>query len=247
MLELFNRSPWQRNGFISLNGSSLGQASQDCEPTPEGGKRCADGMYYPPGCEPGSSQGVPAKPLIQDFPVVPVALAVAGVAAAGAILLSGEEDYPTEAMSKVQELANSIKAERAADSWNHQKYVEKRKENIDLLEKERVAQAKLFEEEKRWEESHRNAAELEAAQNELNAITQQRSTVQAEAEDYRQSVLKNAERILYYRQEANYLIEQMASAYQAEARRLIDPCYQPVAMKGRSLYPVVNQAGRPVL
>lgn len=239
MLQLFNRSPWQRREFVSLQGSGLSQVSQGCEPTPEGGQRCADGKYYPPGCAPGGPEAVQAQPMIQDFPVVPVILVAAGAAAASALFLSGEEDYPTEAMTKIQELSNSIKAERAADAWNHQQFLARRKENIELLDQERLAQAKLAEEERRWNETHRNPAELEAAQNALNGITQQRATVQAEAEDFRTSVQKNAERIVYFRQEANYLIDSMPAAYQTEARRLIDPCYQPVAMKGR--YPVVNR------
>lgn len=236
MLEMFNRSPWQRNGVISLQGPRLSQASEQCEMTAEGGLRCADGTYYPPGCEPGSPEAVEARPLVQDFPVVPVILIAAGAAVASAVFLSGEE---AEAMSKVQEFATSIEAERAADAWNHQQYISRKQELSELLEKERLAQAKLSEEERRWESTHLNAAELQAAQNELSAITDRRTILKAEADDFRGRVDDNAKRILYYRQEAFHIISSMPEASQTRARQLIDPCYQPVAMKG-PMYQVVN-------
>lgn len=239
MLELFNRSPWQRNGVVSLQGPVLSQASQDCEVTAEGGRRCADGTYYPPGCAPGSQEVIQARPLINDFPVVPVILIAAGAAAASAILLSGEE---TEVLSKVQEFATSIEAERAADAWNHKQYIERRQELGELLEKERIAQEKLAEEERRWESTHLNASELEAAQNNLASITDRRTVLKAEAEDFRERVDQNAKRILYYRQEAFHLISSMPEASQTRARQLIDPCYQPTAMKG-PMYQVVNYRG----
>lgn len=243
MLELFNRAPWQRASVVALSGSHLGQA--DCEPTPEGGLRCADGTYHPPGCIEGSPQVIQGQPLVQDFPVVPVAIATAGALAAGAIFLSGKrigagEDYPTEFFSRLQPIATSIHAARAADAWNYQQYSAKKKEALDLLEEERQAELALAEENRRWEETHRNVDTLQAAQDRLNAVVAKRTDIKAEADDFQARVQENAQNILAYRQQAMDIISMMPESYQAEARKLIDPCYQASAMKGIS-YPVVNR------
>lgn len=250
MQTLFSRSPWERASVVQA--SFLGQAQPDCEPTPEGGLRCADGTYHPPGCKTGSPETIQGTPLVAPFPVVPVALAVAGVSAAAAILLSGDRrmgappDYPSAAFARLQEISGSIKAERAADAWNHSQAIKKTKENLELLEQERVADIALVAENRLWESTHRNAESLQAAQTRLDEIGQRRIQVKTEADDYRARVAQNAQNILYLRQQAMEIIGTVHEAYQADARRLIDPCYQPSAMKGAFLsqgmrYPVINR------
>lgn len=247
MQTLFSRSPWERASVVEA--PFLGQTQAGCEPTPEGGQRCADGTYIPPGCGTGSPETVKGTPLIQPFPVVPVALAVAGVSAAAAIFLSGDRrmgappDYPSSAFARLEEVSRSIKAERAADSWNHAQAIKKTKENFDLLEQQRVAEIALVEENRLWEATHRNAESLQAAQAKVDAIAQQRAQVENEANDYRGQVSQNAQNILYFRQQAMEIIATMPEAYQADARRKIDPCYQETAMKGAFLgqVPMANR------
>lgn len=239
MQNLFSRSPWERAAVVSLRGPLLGQAANTCEPTPEGGQRCADGTYLPPGCGQGSSAAVQGAPPASSFPVVPVTLAVVGAAAVGAYLLSGRRlGVPAEAaetLAKIEDLSGSIRAERAADSWNHSQYVAKNKENYDLLYKEKAAENHLVEQEKLWEASHRNYEALQAATVGLEQLKAQRAAVKAEAEDFLARVQQNGQTVMRLRQQALYLIETLPPELQADARRTFDPCFKGQSMQGAFL------------
>ena len=118
MQTFFSRSPWERASVTPLRGPTLGQTSPNCEPTPEGGQRCADGTYYPPGCKPGSGSGIPASAPTPGANVPLIIGGVAAAAAAGYLLLSGhrhrmaaptalETSYP-EAVSQLTSIADKI-------------------------------------------------------------------------------------------------------------------------------------------
>lgn len=250
MQNLFARSPWERQPVIVLRHAGLGQNLPTCEPTAEGGQRCADGTYLPPGCSTGSPETLQGKPLVSDFPVVPVALAVAGIAAAGALLMSGPRrmgaEVPTAAFDHLDRIGSAIRSEREADAFNFSQYQSKMKENYDLLEKERQAEINLREQNRIWEASHRNLDELQAAQATLDTITSQRAGVKAEAEEYRQRVERNAQNVVSLRQEAAQVIAGVPPEYKTEGWRKIDPCAKaaPMAMQGpvlgRGRFAVVN-------
>ncbi len=104
-----------------------------CEKTPEGGTRCADGTYTPP--EGGGK--IKAEPPAGNFPWLPVAVG-AGAIAAGVALLGASRRrmgqdfsslapnvataYPAQ-FSQLADYAAKIDSERAADAFNFQQYV----------------------------------------------------------------------------------------------------------------------------
>lgn len=181
--------------------------------------------------------------MVSDFPVVPVALAVAGVAAVGAILLSGPErmgvvgDYPATAFEQLTKIGDAIRSERQSDAYNFSQYQSKLRENYNLLEQERRAEIKLAEENRLWEAMHRNMDSLQAAQAAVDTISAQRATVKGEAEDYRQRVNRNAQNILSLREDASQIIVGLPSEFKSEGWKKIDPCTAagPTAMKGAFL------------
>jgi len=243
MQTLFNRSPWERPTVLRLDGARLGQVAPGCEPTPEGGYRCPDGTYLPPGCGQGSASAVQAAPPgSASFPIVPVALAVAAAGAVGYLALSGRRSLGLEvpealapAFERLDQLATSIKAERAADAWNFSQYLEKNKAALDLLEKERIAEQDLAKQSKVWETSHRNADELQAAQALLDAIQSQRNNLKAEAGDFRLRIDQNAQNVVNLRGQALALIDSLPDEYKEDARKKIEPCFKNPVMQGRLL------------
>lgn len=241
MQTLFSRSPWERASVGPLHSPMMGQTSPGCEPTPEGGYRCPDGTYLPPGCAQGSPQAIQGKPQASTaFPIVPIALTAAAVGAVGYLALSGrqlgaEPETFAPIYAKLDELSTSIKAERAADAWNFSQYIEKGKENLDLLDKERQAEHNLSEQTMLWEKGHHNADALQAAQTNLDSIQSRRGNLKAEIEDFRYRIDKNAQNVVYLRQQALALIDSLPMEIQEDARKKIEPCYKNPTMKGAFL------------
>jgi hypothetical protein len=147
----------------------------------------------------------------------------------------GASPETAETIAKIEDVASSIRAERAADAWNHAQYVAKGKENYDLLYKEKAAEQNFAEQNRIWEAAHRNFDALKAAEAELETIRSQRAAVKAEAEDYRARVDQNAQNVLNLRQKALYLISTLPEEIQAEARRTFDPCFKGNTMQGAFL------------
>jgi hypothetical protein len=221
------RSPWR-----------LGQApGVTCEPTPEGGQRCSDGTYLPPGCAQGSSKTVQAQ-APGGFPVVPVAIAAAAVVGAGALLLAGgrmgatelETNYPGQT-GRLQDLAKKITDERAADAYNFQLLTQTGARRLALVDAQGKAEAALAQQQKIWETSHRNADELAAAQAASDKIGQEIGQAQADIDSYRSFVNTNAQNISQFREEADGIIASLPAEWQTQAHQIIDPCWAP----GRSM------------
>lgn len=237
MQTIFSRSPWERASVVPLRGPMMGQMAPGCEPTPEGGYRCPDGTYHPPGCPMGSPQTIQGQPgpTATPFPILPVAL-VAAAGAVGYALLSGRqlsaEAIPAEVVARLEDITTSIRAERAADAWNFSQYLAKGKENLDLLEKERLADLELARQNRIWETNHMNADGLQAAQTALDSIQAQRGAIKASAEEYRARVDANSQNVVNLRQKALELIDTLPPEVQDEARKKIDPCYKNAVMKG---------------
>lgn len=208
---------------------------QTCEQTPEGGLRCADGSYHPPGCPTPPAAEVVTPPG-EGFPIIPVAAAAAAVAG-GLILLSGPKGRAMGALepSVIQELraiAASITAERTNDAEIFARYMEFSKRRSELLIREKDAASALSEQERIWESTHRNADALQAAQNTLTTTTSEKEAVSAEVSDLRARINRIAANIVTYRENAEVIISGLPAADREEARRIIDPCFQPVAMRG---------------
>jgi hypothetical protein len=135
-------------------------------------------------------------------------------------------------------LASSITAERAADAFNFSQYQAALRKRQDLVFAERDAEARLREQERLWDATHRNMEQLAAAQAEVDRIAAEKNAAAEEAAMYRQRVEQNAKNILAYREKAAFLIAGLPEDLKDEARRIIDPCYPatPTAMKGTNRY-----------
>lgn len=244
-MQIFSRSPWERPSVVSLRGSTLGQTSPNCEPTPEGGQRCADGTYHPPGCGMAPGSGIPAS---EPTPGATIPLIAAGVAAAAAgayFLMSGhrhqigvepafETAYP-EAVSQLNSLADKINTERANDAYYFSKYIEASKRRQDLVFTEGAAQKILAAQEQIWNKSHRNQDEYQAAQTAYDQAVSQKATAAQEMQDNRAGINTAAQNILAYRSSAEAVISQLPPEDQAQAWKIIDPCSFKKAMEGRRL------------
>lgn len=220
----------------------LAQAAPTCEQTPEGGMRCSDGTYLPPGCksgDPATVQG--ASP--GGTPIWPFVVGAGALAAGAAIVLSGrrhlgatlEADYPTIAAG-LRTIAERITGERAADAWNFSRLQEIVKGKYDLLFKQKGAEENMRVQERLWGQSHRNEEALQAATAEIDRLAAEIAQADAKAQEYRANVDANAGAIMRYRNQADALIESLPAEVQAEARSLIDPCFRGApAMKGAFL------------
>jgi len=106
------------------------------------------------------------------------------------------------------------------------------KRRLELLTREKEADAALREQERIWESTHRNADALQAVQNTLATVTAEKEAVAAEVQDLRARVNRSAANILTHRENADVIISGLSSVDRGEARRIIDPCYQAVSMRG---------------
>lgn len=244
MQNLFSRSPWERPSVVPLRSVMLGQTSPNCEPTPEGGLRCADGTYYPKGCAPGSGAGIPAAAPTPGVNVPLVIGGVAAAAAAGYLLLSGhrhrmaaspalETAYP-EAVSQLTSIADKINSERSNDAYYFSKYIEASKRRQDLVVAEGNAEKVLAQQEKIWNETHRNPDEYKAAQAALDQIVTDKAAAAQEMQENRNGINMAAQNIMAYRSNAEVVVSQLPPEVQAEAWRIIDPCSFKPTMQGRS-------------
>lgn len=251
MQTLFSRSPWERSSVTPLRGSMLGQAVPNCEPTPEGGQRCSDGTYYPPGCKPGSGSGIPAA---APTPGATVPLLVAGAAAVAAgayFLMSGhqhelgvtaafETAYP-EATMQLNQIADKINTERANDAYYFSKYIDASKRRQDLVFTEGAAQKALAEQERNWNLYHNNAVEHQAAQAAFDQAVSLKGAAAQEMQDARDGINTSAQNVMIHRSNAEAIISQLPAQDQAQAWRIIDPCtFGKTGMEGPS-YPIINR------
>lgn len=214
---------------------SLGQATT-CEKTPEGGLRCSDGSYHAPGCPTPPGAEIVSSP-DEGFPVVPVAAAAAAAVAGGLLLLSGPRGRTLGALEPsvsqaLRAISASIASERAIDAENFSRYTEFSKHRVELLIREKEADSVLREQERIWESTHRNAEALQTAQNTLVTVSAEKEAVTVEVQDLRARINRSAANVLTYRENAEVILSGLSPDDQAEARRIIDPCYQAVAMRG---------------
>lgn len=246
MQTFFSRSPWQRPSVMPPRSAFLGQTSPNCEPTAEGGQRCADGTYYPPGCKPGSGSGVPAAAPTPGASVPLIVGGVAAVAAAGYLLMAGhkhrmaaeptalESSYP-EAVSQIQKIADSINTERSNDAYYFSKYIETSKRRQDLALAEGAAQKVLAEQERLWNLYHNNPNDYQAAQAAYDQAVSNKGAAAQEMQDNRDGINRAAQNVMIYRSNAEAIISQLPQEVQAQAWRIIDPCSFRKTMEGRLL------------
>lgn len=160
--------------------------------------------------------------------MLPVAAGVA--AAAGAVLLLAGRRLGVlgeDARAKIQAIADSINRERSTDAYYFKLFHEERRKQFDLLFELKDVEAVLAAEEKTWEETHRNAESLEAAQAAVDRLTASQAEAARKAGEYRQLVEQAARNIEIYRKNAEAIISGLAAEDQAEARTIIDPCFRP--------------------
>lgn len=225
---------------VRLAGSRrrLGQEKPTCEQTAEGGYRCSDGTYLPPGCAAGSSQTVKAAPPSSGFPYVAAGLVAAGVAT-GVALLAGrrmgatalETSYP-EIAAKLSDYASRINSERAADAYNFQQYITASKKRLSLVDAQKSAEAALNEQEKLWNATHMNQDKYVAAQQAVDRISADLGQAAQDRDTYRAAIDMNQSNIQAYYANANALIASLPGEFQAEAKALIEACFKSPVMQG---------------
>lgn len=244
-MKIFSRSPWERPSVVSLRGPRMAQTSPDCEPTPEGGTRCADGTYHPPGCPNTPGSGIPAAAPTPGATVPLIASGVAAAAAGAYFLMAGhrhelsvspafESAYP-EAVSQLTSIADKINTERANDAYYFSKYIEASKRRQDLVFTEDAAQKALALQERNWNLYHNNPDDYQAAQVAYDKAVSQKATAAQETEDARAGINTSAKNVMTYRRNAEAIISQLPSEDQSTAWKLIDPCSFKKTMEGRRL------------
>ncbi len=247
MQTFFSRSPWERPSVLSLRSPQLGQVAPGCEPTPEGGYRCPDGTYLPPGCKPGSGNSISASAPTPGGNLPLIIGGLAAVAGAGYLLLAGhkhrmgaepttfESSYP-EVFGQLSSIADKINGERANDAYFFGKYIEASKARQDLALAEITAQQTLAAQEKIWNATHNNAAEYQAAQAALDKISADKGQALQDMQTNRDGINQAAQNILSLRSNAEAIVSQLPSDTQSQAWRLIDPCaFKAPGMSGRRL------------
>lgn len=230
--------------FMDENGMcrprvTMGQAERPtCEKTEEGGYRCSDGTYLPPGCAPGSPQTVKAAPPPSDFPYLTVGLVAAGAAGALALLAGKrmgvtalETEYP-RVVEQLRDYASKIESERAADAFNFQQYSAASKKRLDLVFAQKAAEEELAKQERIWEQAHRNQDELVAATQAAERIRGELAAAAEERDIYQRAIQSNQQNISIYIQNATVAIQGLPPEFQAEARAIIFPCPKPPGMNG---------------
>lgn len=234
VVNLRRRSPVDFNRNL---GAWMGQAEAavTCEDTPEGGKRCSDGTYHPPGCPMNQPQTtVQAQAPTSETPTGLIAAGVAAAAAGGYLLLAGgrrrmgaapalETAYP-ETFADLQKISDNINRERANDAYWFQKYIDAGKRRQDLVIIEGNAQKVLAEQTRTWETTHKNSSDLQAAQEAYDAAVALKTNAAAERDEAKGGIDLAASNIATYRQNAETIVVSLPAEYQAEARRVIDPC-----------------------
>lgn len=245
VVNLGRRSPVDFNRNL---GAWMGQAEAGvtCEDTPEGGKRCSDGTYHPPGCPMNQPQTtVQAQaPTSESSNAGLIAAGVAAVAVGGYLLLAGrrprmgvapalETAYPG-AFSRLQKIAGNINRERGNDAYWFQRHIDAGKRRQDLVFVEGNAEKVLAEQSRIWESFHQNADKLLAAQEAYDAASALKANAAAERDEAKAGIDMAASNVATYRQNAEAIAASLPADYQAEARRVIDPCTAGrAALEGR--------------
>lgn len=225
--------PWAEQKIVSLQGWHLSQVEDvTCEPTPEGGQRCSDGTYLPPGCRKGESDIPGEDP--EAFPIVPVAVGVAAAGGAAALLLAGPrrlgvtlEEANPRAYAELRDIASEIRSERSADAYNFKQAIEARRRKQDLIFEIKDAEAEHQRQQELWEATHRNPDALKDAEIALNRLRSEYNAVQERDQDYTARIEVNAQNISTLYNNAMVIINGLPEEVQAEGRRLIEPCFRP--------------------
>jgi hypothetical protein len=131
-----------------------------------------------------------------------------------------------EIMDQLDQIASTIRLERAADAADYQKYAEAAKNRLDLVAKQKAAFDKLSEQERLWASAHRNQDALTAAQTDFDQTTAQLADQQAEVDRLRAEVDRHGKTILEWRRAAADWVNALPPEMQAEGRRKIDPEYR---------------------
>lgn len=132
-----------------------------------------------------------------------------------------------DAISNLEKIAEQIKNERALDAGDFSDYVAKTKERQAALFDLKRAQDGLDAEQKRWEAFHRDQAPLQAAQTAVDDATNRLQPLTDQVNTLRAAVDQHAKNIQGLREQADGWIAYVPQDQQADARRIIDPCYRP--------------------
>lgn len=234
VVNLGRRSPVDFNQNL---GAWMGQAEAGatCEITPEGGRRCSDGTYQPPGCPVNSPQTVQAQaPTSESSSTGLIAAGIAAAAAGGYLLLAGGRrrmgDAPTfegaypDTFASLQKISEDINRERSNDAYWFQKYIDAGKRRQDMVLVEGNAQKVLAEQTKIWETTHKNSVDLQAAQEAYDAAAALKANAATERDEAKSGIDLAASNIATYRQNAEAIVAGLPAEYQPQARRVIDPC-----------------------
>lgn len=129
-----------------------------------------------------------------------------------------------EEITRLVSLRARLQGERSADAQDFAAMTQAGRRRYELLEEIRKAEALVRSEERRWEETHRNFQDLEAARSSLGTLTAEHDNVKAQVETLRRRVDDHAEAIGRLWGQIQALIDSMPPELQAEAKDMMAVC-----------------------
>jgi len=142
---------------------------------------------------------------------------------------------PEEAIRMIDSFRTSIDVERSADASDFEAMVAAGKRRLDMLYEIKNAEAKLAEENKRWETTHMNADSLQAAQQALDNLQAQLGQIGTEIQGYRDAVNAHAAKIQSYWDGIWEIISALPEDQQAGVRASLNTCQVNRSMRGSGI------------
>jgi hypothetical protein len=162
----------------------------------------------------------------------------------GQILPAETPEAAAPIMAQLRSLADTINDERAADAAAMADLSTAGARRLTAVSVAGKAEKDLAEQQRIWEQSHRNADALAAAQAALDSASAEQASAAADVEDKKQSLQQHDQKISQIRQEVDGLIASLPAEMQTDAHRIIDPCWSP-RMKGSE--PIRISQSKPTL
>lgn len=130
-------------------------------------------------------------------------------------------------MAQLQSVADSINDARAADAAAMLEVSNAGAKRLDAVMESGKAEKALAEQERIWEQGHRNADALAAAQAAADAAHSAQAAAAQTLEDKKLALQQADQQIAGLRQQSDDLIASLPAEMQTDAHRIIDPCWAP--------------------
>lgn len=146
-------------------------------------------------------------------------------------ILPAEESSSAAIFAQLNSLADTINSERASDAAAFADYSSAGARRLTAVDAVGKAERELATQQALWEQSHRNADALAAAQAAYDSATAELNSAASDVESKKQDLQAHDQKITQIRQEVDDLIASLPAEMQTDAHRIIDPCWSP-RMKG---------------